>query len=125
MRAAARLDRRHLLRHPQVADVEDADPAEALLALRLGDTLDAAVEPAPVLLDRHEQKIPVDGNVSLPSGTDDGAEKLRIPRVFDVERVEPVVAPLNHDVFPEGEVRVREAQEAGPLHGVCLRPSCP
>ena len=46
VRAAAGLDRAHLYRPGQVADIEDANPAEPVIADVLGDALESAVEPS-------------------------------------------------------------------------------
>ena len=73
VRAPASLDRGDLFRHPHVADIEDPDPAKTRVADRLRDPLKTAIEPAPCLLDRHDQKISDDGYIALASGTDDRA----------------------------------------------------
>ena len=60
VRASARLDRGHLLRDPHVAD-------------RLRHSLKTAVEPAPCLLDRHDEKVADDGQITLTTRAHHGA----------------------------------------------------
>ena len=112
VRAAAGLHGRHLLRVLQVGDVEDADAAEPFDADGLRDAAGAAVETAAVLLDRHEQQVAVDRDVTLSARAGDGGDQLRLPRVFDVVGREPVEV-AHHDVDAlEGEVGVREVEAA-------------
>ena len=70
VRAAAGLDGGDLARGVQVADVEDAHAAEAFgVDVALG-TRGTAVQPAAVLLDRHEQQIAVHRDIALTAGAD-------------------------------------------------------
>jgi hypothetical protein len=57
VRAAAGLDGGDLARGVQVADVEDADAAEALGVDVAGGGGRAAVEAGAVLFDRHEEQV--------------------------------------------------------------------
>ncbi len=71
VRPAAGLHRRHLSRLVDVFDVEDADAAEALLADRVLDAVQPAVDAPSRLLHRHEQEAAVHRHVPLSAGTDD------------------------------------------------------
>ena len=80
VRPPAGLHRRDLPRHAHVADVEDPDAAEPLVAHRLRDPLQAAVEPPAGLLDRHDQQVADHGDVTLPPGADHrGDERAATP----------------------------------------------
>ena len=118
MRAAAGLHRRDLLRILQVGDVEDAHAAEALVADRRHHALQAAVDAAARLLDRHEQQVAPDRDVALSAGAHHRRDQLRLVGALDVVGVEAVVV-ADHDVAAaEREVRVRVAQ----LIGIRRRP---
>ena len=71
VRSATGLDRTHLHGPRQVADVENADSAEAFGADVIAHALESAVDPSPGLLHRHDQKVAYDGHITLPSGADD------------------------------------------------------
>ena len=73
---AAGLHRGHLPWAPHVADVEDAEAPEPLLAHRLRHSLQPAVEPAPGLLDRHDEQVADDRDVAL--GDPDGAGNVYV-----------------------------------------------
>ena len=85
VRAAAGLDRADLHRPGQVADVEDAQPAESLGADVLAHALEPAVEPAAGLFDRHDQQVADDRDVALPARADHRAEQLRPPVLLSAE----------------------------------------
>ena len=55
-----------------------------------GDALDAAVDAAARLLDRHEQQVAVNRDVALAARADDRGHQLRPARVLDVVDVEAV-----------------------------------
>jgi len=92
----------------QVADVEDADAAEALgVDLALG-VADAAIQPGAVLLDRHEQQIPVHRDVALTARADHRQHQLRravTAHVIGVEAVEIAdeQPPVRHRHVAVGE----------------------
>ncbi len=111
VRAAAGLDRADLHRPCQVADVEDAKPAEALGADVLVDALEPAIEPPSGLLDRHDQQVADDGDVALPARADHRAEQLRHSALGQPVDVEAVVAAGHHHVAGEGHVGVGETQQ--------------
>src|SRR5690606_26554918 len=67
VRTTAGLDVGDINRVADVADVEDPDPAESIVADRLLDTLRAAVEPSAQTFTRHEHQILVDRDVALRS----------------------------------------------------------
>ena len=106
------LDRGDLFRHPHVADIEDPDPAETRVADGLRNPLKTAVEPAPCLLDGHDQKIPDDGQIALASRTHDRAEKLRLQRILDVVRIESVKITFEQKISGKSNIRVREVQNS-------------
>ena len=120
MRSAAGLHRRHLPGHPHVADVEDPDTAEALGAHRLRDSLQAAVEASPRLLDRHDQQVAHHRDIALTAGADHGRDQLRRGRNLDAVRVEPVEAADEHLIAGEREVRVAEVEQSAPLRRLLL-----
>ncbi len=113
VRAAAGLHRRDLLRLGDVGDVEDAHAAEAFLADRLLHALDAAVDAAAGLFDRHEQQVAVDRDVALAAGADHRRQQARALRALDVVGVEAVEVADHHPLAAEGDVGVREVQSAG------------
>ena len=108
---AAGLDRAYLYRPGQIADVEDADPAEPLVADVSGDALEPAVEPAAGLLHRHDQQVADDRDVTLPTRAHNGADLLRQAPFVQPIDVEPVVTAGKHYVVPEGHVGVAEIQQ--------------
>ena len=108
VRAAARLDRRHLLRLFQVADIEDSNAAETLRADRGRDPLGAAVDPAARLLDRHEEQMTVDGHVTLSARTHDRRDEARALAVLDVVAVEAVEAAHEEMRSAEREIGIEE-----------------
>ena len=110
------------LRLAQIADVEDADAAEALGADRRGHALHAAVDAAAVLLDRHEQQVAVHRDVALPAGADDRGEQLRVLAALDVVGVEAVEVAEEHVGAAEREVRVGEVQPAAGRGGAAGAP---
>ena len=122
VRSAAGLNRGHLLRVFHVADVEDADAAESLGADGRLHALEAAIEPAARLLDRHEQQVAVDRHVALSAGADHRREQPRPPRILDVVGVEAVVVADDRVGALEGEVGVGESttRAAAALGGVAL-----
>ena len=90
VRSPAGLHRRDLAGRGQVADVEDADAAEAFgVDLALG-VPDSAVQPGAVLLDRHEQQVPVHRDVALTAGADHRQHQFGRAFAAHVVRVEAV-----------------------------------
>ena len=74
-----------------VADVEDADAAEALRVDRAGRALGAAVDAAARLFDRHEEQVAVDRHVTLAARAHERRAQGRrggIGDVVDLEAVE-------------------------------------
>ena len=118
VRPAAGLHRRDLPRHAHVADVEDADAAEALVAHGLGHPLQAAVEPPAGLLDRHDQQVADHRHVALPAGADHRADEGGRRGDLDAVGVEAVVAAHEDLVAGEREVAVAEVEEAAPRGAV-------
>jgi hypothetical protein len=113
VRTPAGLHRGDLPRLADVADVEDADAAESFLADRLGDALEAAVDTAAGLLDRHEQQVAVDRDVALATGTDHRGQQLRLARILDVVGVEAVEVADPHVGAGKCDVGVGEVEPAG------------
>ena len=113
VRAAAGLHGGDLLRLAEVADVEDADAAEALRRSTVsGHALRAAVDAAARLLDRHEQQVAVDRHVALAAGAHDRREQPRLLRRLDVVGVEAVEVAEEQVGAAEREVGVREVRAA-------------
>src|SRR5688572_3599766 len=92
VRSTAGLNRRHLLRRAEIADVENADAAEALRARARRGSLRAAVDASAVLLHRQEEQVAIDGDVALSTRAHHRCHKARAPGPLDVEDVEPVEA---------------------------------
>ncbi len=110
VRATTGLHGRHLSGSPHVADVEDADPAKALLAHRSLDTAHATVETPARLLHRHEQQIAVHRHVTLPARADHRRQQRGLRRVGDVVDVEAAEVADEQVVSAEREVGVGEVQ---------------
>ena len=124
VRAAAGLHRRDLLRILQVGDVEDADAAEALVADRRHHALQAAVEPAAGLFDRHEQQVAPRRDVALSAGADHRRDQLRLVGALDVVGVEAVVVADDDVAAAEREVRVGVARaDSGSAAGAARLPA--
>jgi hypothetical protein len=117
MGSAARLHGADLPRVAEVADVEDADAAETLLARRRADALQAAIQPAARLLDRHDQQIAGDRDVALPARTDDRAHELGRTPAADVVDVEAVIVAGDEHLAGEHEIGIGEVQQARPRLG--------
>ena len=128
VRAAAGLHRRDLHRRVEVGDVEDAHAPEAERIPRR-DARCAAVRARPRLLGGHEEQVPVDGDLALPTRTHDSRPERRVVRIGDVVDQETVevadegVVALERQVgVDEPEVaRVRRVEPAGwlgPIGGV-------
>ena len=94
-----------------VADVEDADTAQALFADWIRYTLDAAVDAAGQSLARNEQQILVDGHVALRRWTDIRHHQHRLERLRDIEHLKAVVVALNRVLAGKREVGVRHTEE--------------
>ena len=112
--SAAGLHCGHLPRAPHVADVKDTEAPEPLLAHRLRHSLQPAVEAASGLLDRHDEQVADDRDVSLAAGADHRADELRRGRYLHPVGAEPVVVPLEQHVAGERHVRVGEAEQTAP-----------
>ena len=110
VRAAAGLHRADLDRPRAVADVEDADAAEAVAADVLADPLPAAIDPAAGLLDRHDEKVADDRQVALPARANHRALQLRDAAGAEPVEVEAVVAAGRQQVAGKRHVGVGEAQ---------------
>ena len=112
VRSAAGLDGRDLLRGPDVADVEDPHAAEALGVHSAVGTRCTAVDPAVVLLDRHEQQIAVNRHIALPARADDRGQQLGLPSPADVIDVEAVEVTDEQLAVRDGHVAVGQRQRA-------------
>ena len=112
VRAAAGLHRGHLAGLAHVADVEDADAAEAFAADRRFDAAGAAVDPAARLLDRHDQQVAVNRDVALPARADHRGDQPRVLRVLDVVGIEAVEVAGEQVLALERQVGVGEVQPA-------------
>ena len=113
VRPAARLDGGDLLRFADVRDVEDANAAEPFGVHRRLDAGVAAVDAASRLLDRHEQQVSVDRDVTLAAGTHHRGHQLRLARILDGVGVETVEIAGEEPIARERDVRVGEVQAKG------------
>ena len=111
VRSAAGLHVGDVLRAGDVGDVEDADAAQPILAHRLGNALDAAVEPPRQSFARHEQQVLVDRDVALRRRADIGHHRRRLDRIGDVVDLEAVVVALDGVLPRERQIRVRHSQK--------------
>src|SRR5262245_34650915 len=96
-----------------VADVEDADAADALLAHRVLHALPAAVDAPARLLDGEEEQVSIESGIALATGAHERAAQLRIVRIGDVPHLKAVESALHDDVPLEREIAVQEAEVAG------------
>ena len=114
VRTPAGLHLAHLTRRARIGDVENAQPAEALLAHLLVNALASAIDARARVLDRQQEQIAHDGRIALPARTHDRADQPgRLP--FDIVEIEAVIIAHRHEVAGEGEVGVGEAQEGRAL----------
>src|SRR6478672_8099202 len=128
MRSTAALHGCDLARLGDIADVEDAYAAESLAAHRGLVSLRAAVKPAPSLLHRHEQQVPVHRHISLPARADHRCEQLRVARLLDVVDGESMETAHEQVMPVEGHVGVAEIEAVrsgrielrAPLRGILL-----
>ena len=111
VRAAAGLHVGHVLRVGDVRDVEDPDPAQAILAHRFGNSLDAAIDAAGLPFARHEQQVPVDRHVALRRRAHIGQHRGRLRRIRDVVDLEAVVVALDGVLAGKGQIGVGDAEE--------------
>src|SRR5687768_15051789 len=111
VRAAAGLHVRHVSWIVEVADVEDTQAAQAVLAHRILNTAAAAIEAAAEALTGNEEQIPIDRDVALGSGAEERLPQGRRRGIRDVPEHEAVVVALNRVIAEEREVRVRAARE--------------
>ena len=110
VRAATGLHHADLLRIGQVADIENADAAEALWAHVLRHALEAAIQSAAGFLHRHDQQVADDRNVALATRADDRGHQLRHAIVLQLINVKAVVVAGNQHVAGKSHVGVGEAQ---------------
>src|SRR6202521_3456268 len=95
MRAAAGLNVADVLRIADVADVEDADTAQAIVAYGILDALRAAVEPSAVSLTGDEEKVFVNRHIALRCGAEVRRLQSGCARVRDVPHLITIVVALN------------------------------
>jgi hypothetical protein len=115
VRSTARLHLPDLHRALGIADVEDADAAEALGADILGDALPPAIDPRRILLDGHDQELADDRHVALAARADHGRGQARLAAGVEPVEVEAVIAAGRHQVAGKGHVGIGEAQLRGAL----------
>src|SRR6185437_7546020 len=113
VRPAAGLHIGDVLRVVDVADVEDANAAQALLADRVLHALAAAIEASAGCFARNEEEVLVDGNVALRSWAVVRRLERHLGRVLDIPYLEAVVATLNCVWTDEREVGIGAANELG------------
>src|SRR5688572_17425449 len=118
MRTAAGLYRRYLLRLFQVADIEDADAAETLLAYGSFNALCAAVHTSSRLLHRHEQQIAVNRDIALAAGTYDGRQVPGLVGFLNAIGIEAVEIADEETIPAECQVGIREVESSA---ASCLR----
>src|SRR4029079_9397305 len=74
------------------------------------ETLRTAIEPAVRHLDRHEEQVPVNGDVALPARTHQRGQQTGLRRVRNVVDVDAVKISLEHAIALEREVGVGECE---------------
>ncbi len=109
--SAASLHGTHLHRSREVADVENSNPAEALVADVFVDSLQTAVEPAARLFHRRDQEIADDGDVALSARTDHRAQQFWCAAFLQSVDVETVIAAGDQHVAGKRHVGVGETQQ--------------
>jgi hypothetical protein len=122
-----------LLRIGEVADIEDANAAEAVgagrwrgpahagglsvfgrrrrgrrwrwrVTLRQRYALRAAIDAAIDGFRRHEQQVPVHRDVALPARAQHGRPEFDLHRIIDVVEIDAVVVAYEEEVAGEGQV---------------------
>ena len=109
--ATAGLHVADVLRVVDVADVEDPEPAQPVLAHGVTHALGAAVQPRRQVLAGDEEQVLVDRDVALAGGADVPGDQLRLARLLDVPHLEAVVVALDEILAGEGHVRVGDPGE--------------
>ncbi len=111
VRAAARLHVADVLRIGDVRDVEDAQPAQALLAHGVLHTFAAAIEASGESLAGDEQQVLVHRHIALRCRTVVRRLERRVARIRDVPDLVARVAPLDRVRSGEREIGVRDSDE--------------
>jgi len=111
VRAAARLHVADVLRISDVADVEDAKSAQALLADGVLDALRAAVETSAISFAGDEEQVLVNRDIALRRGAEIPDLERRRSGIRDVPNLITVVIALNRVVSDEREVGVGDVLE--------------
>src|SRR5262249_281010 len=104
----ARLNGSHLLRLPNVGDIENPNAAKTLATDGRLHALSSAVDPTARLFDGHEQQLAVDGDVALPARTYDGDQHPHFFRNFDTVSIESVETPHDEVIPRKRQIRVCE-----------------
>ena len=123
VRAAAGLHVADVARVVPVADVEDADAAQPVMADGVPHAFGAAVQPAAGGLARHEQQVAEHRHVALRAGAHVRLAQRRPGRVADVPHLPAAVVALDGVVADERQVGVGQpvvARRAG-IHEIARR----
>ena len=111
VRTAAGLHTRDVLRVSQVRGVEDADAAEPLAAHGVLHALHAAIQAAAGSFTRHEDEVPIHGDVTLRAAADVLVVQPRRAWIGDVPHLVAVVVALDGILAGEGQVRMGDSHE--------------
>src|SRR5438094_942663 len=109
--STAGLNVANVFRITDIAYVEDANPAQSILADGVLHTLSAAVDSGGQILARDEQQIPVHGDVALRGWTHVSLFERRLLRIADVPDLVAAEASLKDVVAEESEVGVDPSEE--------------
>ncbi len=111
VRAAAGLYVADVFRIADVADIEDAETAEPVLADSVWDTLRPTVEARAQTLTRDEEEVPIDRNVALRCRAEVRRLERRRTRVGDIPHLIAVVIALDRVGTRECQVGVHDPGE--------------
>src|SRR5689334_7811969 len=111
VRTAAGLDVADRFRVSDVADVEDADSAQTILADGVLDAAGAAVDARTEIFAGDEEQILVDRDVTLRSRAEVRSLDHRLMRIGDIPDLIAAEAPLEDVIPEEREVGVDAAHE--------------
>ena len=94
----------------EIGDVKDSDAAKPFGTHRIAHALPAAIEPATRLFNRHEQKILVQGDITLTTRANHRGAKRRARGIGDIPHLQSVEPTLEDVVADKPEVTVEESK---------------
>src|ERR1051325_6404996 len=107
VRAAARLNVADISRVRDVADGEDAEAAQTILADGVFDRFHTAVDAGGSSLTGDEEEVPINGDVALRCGANEAFLEYRRGGIGDIPELIAVIVALDDVVAEEREIGVR------------------